>query len=336
MSPLLEVRDLQVRFALARESWTPWAPRRFVHAVSDLGFHLDAGETLAIVGESGCGKSSLARALVGLNPIHSGSIRFHGRELAGADRATWHAVRGAIQMVFQDPLSSLDPRMSIGQAIAEPLQAQRPGLAATELRERVRHMAQRVGVPAALLNRYPHEFSGGQCQRVGIARALIVEPALLICDEPVSALDVSIQAQILNLLRELQREEQLAMLFIAHDLAVVRHLADRVLVMYLGRGMEQASGETLFRQPAHPYTQALLRAAPVPDPQRARKRGGQTLAGELPSPVSPPSGCVFRTRCPLAEAACAAAIPAARGDEKAWAACIKAGQIQRVAEPSAP
>ena len=309
MTALLEVDRLQVHFTVGRDGPWPWSPPRLLRAVDGVSFTLGAGETLGIVGESGCGKSSLARALIGLNPISGGSARFEGTDLGSLSTANWRALRAHMQMIFQDPLSSLDPRMTIGDIIAEPLVALKPGIAAAAVKAETERVMARVGLAANVINRYPHEFSGGQCQRVGIARALIVQPRLIICDEPVSALDVSIQAQVINLLVDLQRSEGLALIFIAHDLAVVRHIADRVMVMYLGRAMEEAPSDALFEHPRHPYTQALLSAVPIPDPVRERGKSIQILEGDLPSPVSPPSGCVFRTRCPRADAACAATVP---------------------------
>lgn len=307
--PLLEVDDLKVHFQVGRQGLLPWSSPRWLRAVDGVSFSVQPGETLGIVGESGCGKSSLARALIGLNPITSGSARFAGQQLAGRSTANWRALRGDIQMIFQDPLSSLDPRMTIGSIIAEPLQALKPALTRAEVRDRVEAVMARVGMLPNLINRYPHEFSGGQCQRVGIARALIVGPKLIICDEPVSALDVSIQAQVINLLMDLQQHEGLSLLFIAHDLAVVKHIADRVLVMYLGHVVEEASSAQLFSAPMHPYSRALLSAVPIPDPVLERTKQVQILEGDLPSPISPPSGCVFRTRCPLAVADCAINVP---------------------------
>jgi oligopeptide transport system ATP-binding protein len=310
--PLLSVRDLRVHFAIRNESLWPWAPTRALKAVDGVSFDLHAGETLGIVGESGCGKSTLARALLNLVPITDGSIRWHGDEMNGATPQAWQAKRKAVQMVFQDPLASLDPRMTVAQIIGEPLRTHCPELSPAQHNERVLAMMLRVGLTEQQINRYPHEFSGGQCQRIGIARALILRPQVVICDEPVSALDVSIQAQIINLLKELQAEMGLALVFIAHDLAVVKHISQRVMVMYLGRVMEVAAKHALYDTPRHPYTQALLSAIPVPDPRIERAKTLQLLQGDLPSPINPPSGCVFRTRCPKAVEQCGREIPALR------------------------
>ena len=307
--PLLEVSDLKVHFQVGREGFLPWSAPRILKAVDGVSFVLEPGETLGIVGESGCGKSSLARALIGLNPISGGVARFEGHSLAGLSAAAWRSLRSDMQMIFQDPLSSLDPRMTIGSIIAEPLQALKPGLSRQEVKEEVARVMERVGLLPNVVNRYPHEFSGGQCQRVGIARSLIVKPKLILCDEPVSALDVSIQAQVINLLMDLQLRDGLALIFIAHDLAVVKHIADRIAVMYLGHVVEEGPSDELFARPRHPYTQALLSAVPIPDPERERSKLVQILEGDLPSPISPPSGCVFRTRCPKADVGCAAAFP---------------------------
>ena len=236
--------------------------------------------------------------------------------MVGASKPDWMAVRKAIQMVFQDPLASLNPRMTAGQIIGEPLRIHRPDISAADRAQKVRALMDRVGLTAQQVNRYPHEFSGGQCQRIGIARALILEPQLVVCDEPVSALDVSIQAQIVNLLAELQKDLGLALLFIAHDLAVVRQISQRVMVMYLGRTMEIASREALYSAARHPYSRALLSAIPILDPEIERSRSRQMLEGDLPSPLKPPSGCVFSTRCPKAQALCSLAIPDLQSDSQ--------------------
>ncbi|MEO5671160.1 MAG: dipeptide ABC transporter ATP-binding protein [Ramlibacter sp.] len=305
--PLLSVRDLHVHFKVRGQGL--WAEKRSLKAVNGVSFDLYPGETLGIVGESGCGKSTLARALLNLIPASAGKVVWMGRDMTGATPADWQQVRRNVQMVFQDPLASLNPRMNIAQIVGEPLRTHRPDLAASEVLARVKAMLVKVGLSEAHLYRYPHEFSGGQCQRIGIARALILEPKLIVCDEPVSALDVSIQAQIINLLKDLQKDMQLALVFIAHDLAVVKHVSQRILVMYLGRTMELAGKRALYADPKHPYTQALLSAVPLADPLRERGKVIQMLAGDLPSPIDPPSGCVFRTRCPHAFDRCAAEVP---------------------------
>ena len=323
--PILSVRDLKVYFDVREAHGWPWTPTRKLKAVDGVSFDLHAGETLGVVGESGCGKSTLARAILNLIPATSGSIRWMGREMSGASRQAWLDVRKDVQMIFQDPLASLDPRMTIAQIIAEPLKTHRPELRAAQVMARVRAMMERVGLTAQQINRYPHEFSGGQCQRIGIARALILEPKLIICDEPVSALDVSIQAQIINLLKALQTSMGLALIFIAHDLAVVKHISKRILVMYLGHEMEVAQKKALYGAPMHPYTRALLSAIPIPDPELERKKVIQLLHGDLPSPINPPSGCVFRTRCPNAIERCAQEVPALRRlNDDTEAACLLA------------
>jgi oligopeptide transport system ATP-binding protein len=323
--PILSVRDLKVHFKVKAGSAWPWSPARTLKAVDGVSFDIYAGETLGVVGESGCGKSTLARAVLNLIPATAGSIVWMGQEMTGASSQAWLAVRKDIQMIFQDPLASLDPRMTIAQIIAEPLRTHHAGMADDEVMRRVKAMMSRVGLTAQQINRYPHEFSGGQCQRIGIARALILEPKLIICDEPVSALDVSIQAQIINLLKELQKSMGLALIFIAHDLAVVKHISDRILVMYLGHEMEVAQKKALYATPRHPYTQALLSAIPIPDPALERKKVIQLLHGDLPSPIDPPSGCVFRTRCPLAIARCAQEVPELRRlNAQSEAACLLA------------
>ncbi|GAB2586854.1 ATP-binding cassette domain-containing protein [Ramlibacter solisilvae] len=318
--PLLSVRDLHVHFKVRGEGFFP--EKRVLKAVNGVSFDLYPGETLGIVGESGCGKSTLARALLNLIPATAGQVVWLGRDMSGASSADWQAVRKNVQMVFQDPLASLNPRMNVLQIIGEPLRTHRPELPASEVLARVKAMLVRVGLNEAQLYRYPHEFSGGQCQRIGIARALILEPKLIVCDEPVSALDVSIQAQIINLLKDLQKQLNLALVFIAHDLAVVKHVSQRILVMYLGRVMELADKHELYADPKHPYTRALLSAVPIPDPKLERGKQIQMLSGELPSPLRPPTGCVFRTRCPHAFERCAAEVPALEAvNERSQAAC---------------
>lgn len=313
--PALTVRRLKVQHALGGP-W-PWSAASGVRAVDDVHFDLHHGEVLGIVGESGCGKSTLARALVGLQPVTAGGIVLGGRDVSRLDEAQWRPLRREIQLVFQDSLESLDPRFTIGQSIAEPLEWLCPELDAAARHDRVLAMLERVGL-TGMGERHPHELSGGQCQRAGIARAIVVEPRVLVCDEPVSALDAAVQTRILDLLLELRRERGLSMVFITHDLAVVRRLCDRVMVMYLGRVMEQAPCDELFAQPRHPYTRALLAAVPG----ARRNAGARALPGELPNPASPPGGCVFRTRCPMADDLCAREVPfLGRVGERSHAAC---------------
>jgi len=322
---LLKVDNLSVHFSIAQGGY-PWSKKATLRAVDGVSFDVRRGETVGLVGESGCGKSTLARAIIGLTPVTSGSVQWKGREsVQGTSRDTTQ-IRRDVQMIFQDPLASLDPRMTIEQIVAEPLKTHQPQLGREEIRVRVRTMLERVGLSHHHLRRYPHEFSGGQCQRVGIARALIGEPQLVICDEPVSALDVSIQAQIVNLLRDLQRELSLSLLFVAHDLAVVKAISQRVLVMYLGRVMEFGDKRDVYREPQHPYTRALLSAVPLPDPAAERARKHVLLRGEIPSPLKPPSGCAFRTRCPDAIDACANERPVTSptGIGHTQVACIRA------------
>lgn len=322
-APLLSVRRLRVHYPT--RGLLPWARRADIRAIDDLHFDLQPGETLGIVGESGCGKSTLARTLVGLQAANGGSIRFDGRELIGLSRRDWKPLRSEIQLVFQDPLGSLSPKMKVIDQIAEPLKALRPELSADERWARARALMARVGLGEELSDRRPKELSGGQGQRVGIARALIVEPRLLICDEPVSALDVSMQAQIINLLADLAEERGLAMIFIAHDLAVVRQLADRTMVMYLGKVMEQGRADDIYHHARHPYTRALLDAVPeiVVDAEtiRAQAKPRRRLGGSA-DPALHPMGCVFHPRCPLAENACVQSVPNLRRiGAQQYAAC---------------
>jgi oligopeptide transport system ATP-binding protein len=295
-TPLLEVKDLHKHFPIGSVGFSG-KPKQLLHAVDGVSFSLERGETLGLVGESGCGKSTAARAIVGLHPATSGSIKFEGHELAGGSTRDWMPYRRRMQMIFQDPYASLDPRQTVGSILTEPLKIHGMGRPSWR-KTRTMELLEAVGLNPRHIHRYPHEFSGGQRQRIGIARALALEPDLIICDEPVSALDVSIQAQVINLLEELQERFNLAYLFIAHDLAVVRHICKRVAVMYLGRIVEIADRDDLFADPQHPYTRSLLSAIPHPDPIRERNRERIVLQGDVPSPLNPPSGCSFHPRCP--------------------------------------
>ena len=307
-APLLAVRDLKVHFQV-RSGGLLFADYVPLKAVDGVSFDLAAGETLGIVGESGCGKSTLGRAVLQLLPVTAGSVAWLGGDLTALDKKELKARRQDMQIVFQDPLASLDPRMTAGDIIAEPLRNFHPELTRAAIKSRVQQMMAQVGLLPGMVNRYPHEFSGGQCQRIGIARAMILGPKLVVCDEPVSALDVSIRAQVINLLMELQRAYGLAMLFISHDLSVVRHISHRVMVLYLGRVMEIAGRAELFAAARHPYTQALMTAVPIPDPDKERAKPRVAVGVDLPSPLNPPSGCVFRTRCPKATQVCADVVP---------------------------
>ncbi|MGH7904963.1 MAG: ABC transporter ATP-binding protein [Candidatus Dormibacteraceae bacterium] len=301
-----------------------------VRAVDGVSFEVRRGETLGLVGESGCGKSTLGRCLVRLLPVTGGRIVFEGEDLSKLSGRALRRKRRQMQIIFQDPFASLDPRMTVGEILVEPLANFRIGRGRARQR-RVQQLLEVVGLNPNFTNRYPHEFSGGQRQRIGIARALALNPSLIVCDEPVSALDVSIQAQIINLLQDLQREFNLTYVFIAHDLAVVRHLSNRVAVMYLGKVVEVADREAIYQQPQHPYTRALLSSIPIPDPDVEGKREPIPLKGEIPSPVNPPSGCRFHTRCPIARVpgVCDQQEPRLdpHGREGQVAACHFAGQI---------
>jgi oligopeptide/dipeptide ABC transporter ATP-binding protein len=302
---LLQVRDLVKHYHAGGLFRAPGPP---VRAVDGVSFDLATGETLALVGESGCGKSSVGRTILRLQEPTAGSAVFEGKELFALDRAELRRTRRRMQIIFQDPYSSLNPRMRVGDAVAEGIEIHRLARGA-EIGRRVAALLEEVGLDPTYASRYPHEFSGGQRQRIGIARALAVEPAFIVCDEPVSALDVSVQAQVLNLLADLQQHRGLSYLFIAHDLAVVRQLAHRIAVMYLGRIVEQGPADAVLRRPRHPYTVALLSAVPEPDPKIERDRKRIVLQGEVPSPINPPSGCRFRTRCWKATEVCATTAP---------------------------
>ena len=305
---LLDVRDLKVHFPVQHGVFG--GVKGFVKAVDGVSFSLASGETLGLVGESGCGKTTLGRAVMRLIEPTSGSIHFDGEDLTKLDGTALRSRRRGFQIIFQDPFGSLNPRMTVGQIIGEPLDIHRLATDREARQKRISELLDAVGLSAAHAQRYPHEFSGGQRPRIGIARALAVEPRLLVCDEPVSALDVSVQAQIVNLLQDLQRQRGITYLFIAHDLAVVEHISRRVMVMYLGQVAELADARALVHTPKHPYTEALISAVPVVDPSSKRQR--IVLSGDVPSPISPPGGCPFHPRCPVAEARCRTEKPALR------------------------
>jgi oligopeptide transport system ATP-binding protein len=307
-APLLSVADLKVHFRIG-SSFLSRRPPAVLKAVDGVNFELRPGETLGLVGESGCGKSTLGRAVLRLLPQSVGRVVWLGEDLGQLSHEAMRQKRREMQIIFQDPLASLNPRMTVGEIIAEPMKTFQPNLPAAEAKKRVQEMMRKVGLLPNQINRYPHEFSGGQCQRIGIARAMINNPKLIVCDEPVSALDVSIQAQIVNLLMDLQRETGMALIFISHNLSVVRHISHRIMVLYLGRVAELADRDQLYRNPRHPYTQALISAVPIPDPEVERSRRRVVLTGDLPSPLKPPSGCTFRTRCPKATEICARMVP---------------------------
>jgi len=307
--PLLEVQHLKVHYPVQRQGFC--GPPSAVKAVDDVSLTVEAGEAVGLVGESGCGKSTLGKAVIRLVEPTGGRIVFDGLDITRAGASELRPLRRRFQMVFQDPFNSLDPRMTVGQSIAEALVIHRLGATAAARKTRVGELLHSVGLDADMAGRYPHQFSGGQRQRVGIARALAVEPQLIVCDEPVSALDVSVQAQVVNLLRDIQRDQGLAYLFISHDLAVVEHLCQRIVVMYLGRVVESGPARSVCQDPQHPYTQVLLSAVPAVNPSAKRSR--ILLEGDVPSPIHPPSGCPFHPRCPVAEPRCRLERPEVRG-----------------------
>ncbi|MBX2882208.1 MAG: ATP-binding cassette domain-containing protein [Granulosicoccus sp.] len=320
----LEIQDLTKHFKV-RLGRNPLSLKSAtVKAVDGLSFTLHAGQTLGLVGESGCGKTTVGRSILRLIDPTSGDVHFHGENIARCDKKSLEAMRRRMQVIFQDPFASLNPRMTVGQIIAEPLQVYKLVDSKLAARKRVAELLSNVGLISGTAERYPHQLSGGQRQRVGIARSLAMEPSTIICDEPVSALDVSVQAQIMNLLEELQQEFGLSYVFIAHDLAVVRHISHRVVVMYLGKVMEMADCDDLYSKPLHPYTKALMDAAPIPDASSERVTERRMLKGEIPSPLSPPPGCVFSSRCPHAIEACKTQSPPLKEYRPGqYAACIR-------------
>ena len=321
---LLEVRNLKMYFPVT--SGILFGRHvSDVKAVDDISFTIKRGETLGMVGESGCGKTTAGRTILQLYKPTGGQVIFDGKDLSKLKRGEMRALRREMQLIFQDPYGSLNPRMPCGDIVGEPLIVHKLTSSKAEYKDRVSELLQEVGLNPAMADRYPHEFSGGQRQRIGIARALAVNPSFIVCDEPVSALDVSIQAQVINLLEELQDRLGLTYLFIAHDLSVVRHISDRVAVMYLGRIVEVADRLELYENPLHPYTKALLSAVPIPDPITEAQRDRIVLSGDVPSPTNPPDGCVFSTRCPIAIDECRIEMPELREvSPDHWVACIRA------------
>ena len=318
-APRLEARGLEVTYSFDSKSFLA-APGQ-LKALRGVDLNLLAGETLGVVGESGCGKSTLARAILNLIPASAGDVLLMGESLQKLSAKQLRATRHDMQIIFQDPLASLNPRMTIADILCEPLDTYYPNLSRTEKLRRASIILEKVGLSREQLSRYPHEFSGGQCQRIGIARALMFEPKLIVCDEPVSALDVSVQAKVVQLLIELQKELDLSLVFIAHDLAVVRQISHRVMVMYLGKVVELADRDEIYSSPRHPYTRALISAVPIPDPKLQQSRGFAAILGDLPSPLHPPPGCAFCTRCPLAEPRCATEEPPLRAVGRSMVAC---------------
>jgi len=320
---LLEVKDLKKHFPIKGGVLRKTVGQ--VYAVDGVSFTLMPGETLGLVGESGCGKSTLGRTIIRLYDVTAGEMKFQGKDIAYATGKGLLPVRRDMGMIFQDPYASLNPRMTVAQMIEAPMEVHKKG-APAERKDLIAELLEVVGLRAKMANRYPHEFSGGQRQRIGIARALILQPKLVIADEPVSALDVSIQAQVINLMMRLKDQFKLTYIFIAHDLAVVEHISTTVAVMYLGHIMEKASSKTLYANPKHPYTRALIESIPIADPRKRKPpEEKKTLRGDIPSPITPPSGCVFHTRCPIAEERCRVEVPALRdlgaGGEEHWVKC---------------
>ena len=319
--PLLEVRNLKMHFTVADGMLTHKQASK-IKAVDDVSFSIARGETLGLVGESGCGKTTTGRCILHLEKPTSGEIIFEGQNLTKLDRKALNEKRERMQVIFQDPYSSLNPRMKVGSIIGEPMKVHGIYPNKKERDQRVAELLSVCGLNSKFIDRYPHEMSGGQRQRVGIARALSLNPEFIVCDEAVSALDVSIQAQVINLLESLREQFNLSYLFIAHDLSVVHHLCHRVAVMYLGRLVELADSDELFSNPLHPYTQALLEAVPIPDPDVEKQRAHRVMKGEIPSPINPPSGCVFHPRCPLAVSSCQQEVPQLRELKPGhWVAC---------------
>lgn len=314
---ILKVANVSTRYPL-KHSGGWWHRQQWITAVNDVSFSVEQGETIGIVGESGCGKSSLAKTLVGLLQPSRGTVSLHERNIHQHGRS----ISKTVQMIFQDPFAALNPRMTIAESIKEPLRVQQTGLTEVELDAQVEAVMAQVGLDVQLRQRYPHEFSGGQCQRVGIARALITQPQILICDEPVSALDVSIRAQIINLLKSLQTDYDLTLIFIAHDLSIIRHISDRIFVMYMGRIVEMGETERIYQEPLHPYTRILLAAEPVADPRVERNKPLAGLQGEVPSFMHLPKGCVFQARCPNVQADCKTQTPPLSLQKQRYVACI--------------
>ena len=330
MTELLRVDNLSKTFSINAGGF--FSKPLKLKALQDISFSVQRGETLGIVGESGCGKSTLGRCILQLLKPDEGRVVWMGTDLNSLPGEEMRKRRADLQIIFQDPQASLNPRMTVGEIVADPLKTLKPELNREQRRQRVMEIMEAVGLQSEMINRYPHEFSGGQAQRIGIARALITEPKLIVCDEPVSALDVSIQAQILNLLSELKDQFGLTLIFISHNLSVVRHVSDRIMVLYLGRIVELASGDELYMDAKHPYSKALLTAVPIPDPKRARQRNIDALTGEIPSPINPPSGCTFRTRCRYATERCAEVRPPLETvSDGRQVACIRWREIDNMA-----